>query len=70
MVSRRDFLKLAGLGAGGALLNACAPGLVGRHAHGGSSLATATPVPTATAPATRTPLPAQTAVPTGATRLL
>ncbi len=27
MVSRRDFLKLAGLGAGAVLLNSCAPGL-------------------------------------------
>ena len=28
MVSRRDFLKIAGLGAGAALLNGCAPQLI------------------------------------------
>ncbi len=71
MVSRRDFLKLASLGAGGALLSACAPRLAaGRHMHGGAAVATPTVPPSPTPAPTRTPLAAQTPDPSGGTRLL
>ncbi len=71
MVSRRDFLKLAGLGTGAGLLNACVPALAsGRHTHGGVNLATATEAPLPTAAATRTPFPAPTTGPTPESRLL
>ncbi len=55
MVSRRDFLKLAGLGTGAALLNACAP----KAAPTDPASATPPPtaIPTATVKPTATPDP-------------
>lgn len=71
MLSRRDFLKLAGLGTGAAILNACAPVLAPTsHSHGGVGFPTQTSLPSATPEATHTPLPAPTSGPTPASRRL
>lgn len=56
MVSRRDFLKLAGLGTGAAILNACAS-KVTRQATATSTLQPPTAVATATVKPTSTPDP-------------
>lgn len=57
LMSRRMVLSLVGLGAGGAVLAACAPS---------TSSAASTPTVTATAPATATPSPSATTTPTTA----
>ncbi len=56
MVSRRDFLKIAGLGTGAALLQACAPRPLA-PATAQSSTQTATAVPSPTPQVTPTPDP-------------
>ena len=71
MVSRRDFLKLAGLGAGASLINACAPKLTAAgHTRGAASLPTPTNPATSTPPPTRTPLAGPTTGPTPQSRRL
>ncbi len=71
MVSRRDFLKLAGIGAGAAVIGACAPKLAGgTHAHGAAGISTDTPDSPPTVKPTRTLMPAPTSGPTPGSRLL
>lgn len=71
MVSRRDFLKLAGLGTGAAVVSACAPKLAqGTHTHGAAGISTDTPDSPPTVKPTRTLMPAPTSGPTPGSRLL
>jgi hypothetical protein len=67
MISRRDFLKIAGVGAGGVILQGCAPRTVAPWLFPSpTSLPTETPEPTATRTATSTPTlkPTRTPIPT------
>ena len=76
MLSRRDFLKLAGLGAGAAFLNGCTPALPPSPLAGAqlpapapASTARTTPTPRIVSPtpeSTETPLPFRTPGPTEA----
>ncbi len=71
MVTRRDFLKLAGMGTGAAVVSACASRLARiSHAEGNVDAATATPDAPPTPKPTRTLMPAPTSGPTPGTRLL
>ncbi len=71
MLTRRDFLKLAGIGAGAALLGACAPKLAeGGDAQAMTGVTTQTPQSSAAPRPTRTLMPPPTGGPTPGTRLL
>ena len=64
MLTRRDFLKLAGIGTGAILLNSCTPRRISpAQVTGKSSLPTATFTPTITPIPITTPVPTATSTP-------